>query len=508
MRKLKELLRLKYQAGLTHRQIAASLSVSSSTVSNYVNRAAQLGLTAWPLEPEWDDRRLEQTFLQTRVQPKAARCWPDWAAIHQELRRKGVTLELLWQEYSERHPDNHYSYNHFCRQYRAWRQTQQPSMRQTHKAGEKLFIDYCGQTVPLVDPETGELRQAQSFVAVLGASNYTYAEATLSQALEDWVMSHSRAFSYLGGVPEVLIPDNLRSGVSKACKYEPDLNPTYQQLATHFGVAIVPARPRKPKDKAKAETGVQVVTRWILAVLRHETFYSLAQLNQRIRALLDKLNRKPFKKLPGSRQSAFEQLDKPALKPLPAFPYQYTQIKPVRVHLDYHVDIDQHYYSVPHPLIKKQLEAHITEQCVTLYHQGQVVAKHKRSHRRGGHTTLKAHMPAQHQACHDWSPGRFKNWAKDIGPHTLQWVTERLTNVGHPEQAYRACLGLLSLSKPYGKARLEAACQRAFDTGAKQLKNIQAMLKNGLDKQPALPAEPDLLSQVNHTNIRGADYYH
>ena len=507
MRKLKAILQLKYEAKLSHRQIARSLSISPSTVSTYANRARQLGLCSWPLSVDWDDKRLSNAFGQTTVTLRSILALPNWRAIHQELKRKGVTQQLLWQEYAERYPDNHYSYTHFCREYRLWRQRQPRSMRQTHQAGEKLFVDYCGQTVPLVDTRTGEIRQAQVFVAVLGASNYTYVEATESQALEHWVMSHKRAFEFFEGVTALVVPDNLRSGVSRACRYEPDINPTYHQLACHYGVAILPARPRKPKDKAKAETGVQVVSRWILARLRHETFYSLAQLNQRIHALLVDLNTRPFKKLPGSRQSQFLELDKPALRPLPRAPYEYTFIKKVRVYPDYHVEIDRHYYSVPYALIKKQLDAHITGHIVRLYHRNTCVAQHPRCHR-PGHTTLPEHMPKRHRAHMSWTPGRLKNWAKDIGPATLQWVDKQLQQRNHPEQAYRACLGLLNLSRAYPKQRLDAACRRALKTGACRLKNIQAILKNNLDQQPLPQSQPDLLDDIKHDNLRGSDYYH
>ncbi|EIF0665381.1 IS21 family transposase, partial [Salmonella enterica] len=291
MRKLKEILRLKYGAGLSHRQIGRSLAISPSVVSRYANRAAQLGIKQWPLPAEWDDAALKHAFLQTQVKMKK-HSLPDWATVHKELRNKCVTLQLLWEEYGERNPGGSYSYNHYCRMYREWLKTTSPSMRQVHKAGEKLFVDYCGPTVDITNPDTGEIRTAQIIVAVPGASSYTWAEATWSQQLEDWVMSHVRCFQWLGGVPELVVPDNLKSATSRACKYDPDVNPTYQQMLEHYNVAVIPARPRKPKDKAKAEVGVQVVERWIMARIRHETFYSLASLNQRIRELLERLNHK------------------------------------------------------------------------------------------------------------------------------------------------------------------------------------------------------------------------
>lgn len=507
MKKLQDILRLKYGCAMSHRQIAKSLSISPSTVSHYLNRAAQLGITHWPLEACWTDKALASAFQGTQVQPKRY-AEPNWPQLHQELKHKTMTLQLLWTEYADQHPDGHYSYNHFCRLYKAWRQCQQPSMRQVHVAGEKLFVDYCGPTIGVVDPDTGELHRAQVFVAVLGASNYTYAEATWTQGLEDWVMSHARCFTYLGGVPEVVVPDNLKSAVSKACRYEPDLNPTYHQLALHYDTAVVPARPYKPKDKAKAEVAVQVVERWIIAVLRHETFFSLKQLNQRIGELLAHLNRRPFKKLPGSRLSAFEALDKPALKPLPQQPYTYTQVKTVRVHLDYHVELDKHYYSVPHALVKKSLEAHLSGELVTLYHQGERVAVHPRAHRQGGHTTEPNHMPPAHQKHREWTPERFERWAGAIGKHTKALVSQWLAQRTHVEQSYRACLGLLNLAKTYTPARLEAACERALHSGIHRFAGIRNILAKGLDSQPLPSPQRDRLGELEHHNIRGSGYYH
>jgi transposase len=392
--------------------------------------------------------------------------------------------------------------------YKRWLKCQKPSMRQNHKAGEKLFVDYCGPTMSIVDPSSGECRTAQIFVAVMGASNYTYAEATWSQKLEDWVMSHARCFKFMGGVPELIIPDNLKSGVTKACRYDPDLNPTYQQLASHYNTVIVPARPYKPKDKAKAEVAVQIVERWIMAKLRHENFFSLRQLNLRIQELLVDLNQRPMKKQPGSRLSQFELLDKTALKPLPEIAYIYTQVKSVRVHIDYHVEVEKHYYSVPHSLIKKKLEAHTTGELVTFYHQGNVIAVHPRSHRTGGHTTLDEHMPVAHQKHQQWSPQRFESWARDIGHSTETMVSQFLQSRKHPEQSYRICLGLLSLAKKYSPERLEAACLRALATGINRLQGITSILSKGLDSQPLPEAQPDLLADIEHINIRGNSYYH
>ncbi|CAM3630764.1 transposase [Xenorhabdus nematophila ATCC 19061] len=507
MRKLKEILRLKYGAGLSHRQIARSLVISPSVVSRYANRAAQLGLVQWPLPPHWDDATLKRAFLNTRVQLRK-HTLPDWAEVHKALAAKTVTLQLLWEEYTQRHPGGHYSYNHYCRLYKAWAKTTAPSMRQPHQAGEKLFIDYCGPTLPVINPDTGEARKAQVFVATLGASSYTYAEATWSQTLEDWVMSHVRCFQYLGGTPALVVPDNLKSSTARACRYDPDINPTYQQMLAHYQVAVMPARPAKPRDKAKVESAVQVVERWIMGKLRHETFFSLASLNQRIAQLLAGLNQKPMQKLNASRRTLFEQLDKPALNPLPRQPYLYTQVKKVRVHPDYHVEVEKHYYSVPYQLLRTVLEAHVSREQVTLYHQGTVVAVHPRRHQ-CGYSTQEKHMPPAHQHHAQWTPERLLEWATLAGEHVKTYVTHILATRQHPEQGYRYVLGVMGLHKSYGYERLNNACHRALAMGIYRLKGLKSILDKGLDKQP-VPARHtvDPLADLEHTNVRGSHYYH
>jgi transposase len=510
MQKIKDILRLKYIAGLSIRQIALSLALSIGVVSKYLNRAKAAGL-GWPL-PEG----LTDVELATRLQPgravstALAAAEPDFNAIQTELKTKGMTLQLLWEEYAEAHPDDHYSYSRFTVLYRQWRGKQQLSMRQVHRAGEKLFVDYCGPTLEVVNPSTGEVRTAQVFVAVLGASSYTYAEATWSQSLPDWIGSHVRALEFFDGVPQVLVPDNLKSAVTKACRYDPDLNPTYQQMAEHYGVAVIPARPYKPKDKSKAEVGVQVVERWIMMRLRKQTFFTLAALNQAVRFLLEDLNQRPFKKLPGSRLSQFEQLDKPALKPLPDSPYQYRDIKKARVHLDYHVEYDHHFYSVPYQLVKQAVMVHAGQTAVAILHQGKQVALHPRSYHKGGHSTDPNHMAKAHRKHQQWSPQRFLKWAADIGPHTVTVVEHQLVSRRHPEHGYRACLGLLSLTKKYGQQRLEAACQRAHRINAMTYKSINSILSKSLDKVPLEPdsANDEVALPFEHDNVRGADYYH
>ena len=506
MRKIIEVLRLKWAQGLSNRQIAGACRVSRPTVAEYLRRAGEAGLH-WPLPPELDEAALErQLFPPPPSLPAHARGMPDWSVVHQELRRKGVTLFLLWQEYRAAHCEG-YQYSWFCEHYRAWQGTLDVVMRQTHRAGEKLFVDYAGQTVPVVERTTGEIREAQIFVAVLGASNYTYAEGTWTQGLPDWIGSHVRCFAFLGGVPELVVPDNLRAGVNKAHRYEPDINPTYQDMATHYGVTVLPTRVRRPRDKAKVESGVLVVERWILAALRHRTFFSLGELNAAISELLVKLNDRAFKKLPGCRREQFESLDKPALQALPGEPYVYAEWKKARVHIDYHVSVEGHYYSVPHALIKKQLDVRISQNTIECIYRGNRVASHRRSHLKGRHTTVEAHMPESHRQAGDWSPERLYNWAANTGPASAKLIETVLASRKHPQQAYRSCLGILRLGKAYGDDRLEAACRRALMLGSHSYKSIESILKHRLDGEPLTEPE-ELALPEDHDNIRGPSYYH
>jgi transposase len=361
--------------------------------------------------------------------------------------------------------------------------------------------------MPVVNPTTGEVQDASIFIAVLGASTSTFAEATWSQSLPDWIGSHVRAFAALGGVPQVLVPDNLKAAVTHPHRYEPELNRTYAELAQHYGVAIVPARAARPRDKAKVEVGVQVVERWILARLRHHTFFSLRELNTAIADLLVALNQRPFKKLPGSRQSLFASLDRPALRPLPAQPYEYAEWKLVRVNIDYHVEVEGHYYSVPYALIKQQLDVRLSARVVEIFHKGTRVASHPRSAHKGRHPTVAAHMPQAHRHYAEWTPQRLIRWAAQTGEATTQVVETILASRPHPQQGFRACLGIMRLGKRYGESRLEAACRRALRIGACSYKSIESILKHDLDRQP-LPGPPAAAPVLTHGHIRGAQYYH
>jgi transposase len=507
MRKIREVLRLRYDHKLTTRDIAVSCSVGRTTVAEYLRRAADTGLS-WPLPADLDDKHLEQLlFPLCPSLPLVQRPLPDWQYVHTELRRKGVTRFLLWQEYKSSNPAG-LQYTQFCDRYLQWRGRQDPVMRQVHKAGEKQFIDYAGQTVPVIDRNTGEVRFAEVFVAVLGASNYTYCEATWSQALPDWIASHIRAFEFIGGVPEVLVPDNLKTGVTSPHLYEPDLNRTYLDMAVHYGVAVVPARVCRPQDKAKAESGVQVAERWILARLRNRRFFSLAELNQGIADLLSELNNRPFQKLSGCRRSMFEAIDKDALNPLPAQRYQYAEWKKARVHIDYHVQVAGHYYSVPFQLVKEEVDVRLSAGTVELFHKNKRVASHARSRKKGGFTTLSAHMPSGHRHYAKWTPERLVRWAEETGGQTAKAVEAILSSRHHPQQGFRSCLGIMSLGKSYGKDRLEAACNRALALNATSYKSIKSILKNGLDSQP-LPDQATKQTElpIAHDNIRGPGYY-
>jgi transposase len=507
MRKIQEVFRLKFVCGLSDRQIARSCSIARSTVGEYLRRFTAAGLS-WPLPPGLDAGELERLlFPQSPVVAVSDRPVPLWAHIHQELRRKGVTLALLWEEYQSTPPQG-YRYSWFCDLYRAWAGKIDLVMRQEHRAGEKLFVDYAGQTVPIVERHTGEiLFTAQIFVAVMGASNYTYAEATRTQTLPDWVGAHVRAFAFLGGVPEIVVPDNLKSGVTKPCRYEPDINPTYHAMAAYYGTVVIPARVKRPKDKAKVEAGVLLVERWILAALRNRTFTSLTELNEAIRGLLDRLNGRPFQKLPGSRRSMFESLDRPALRPLPATPYVYEEWSRARVGIDYHVDVDGHYYSVPSSLVKKQVDIRITAGTMEVLFKGNRVASHARSFLKGKPTTLPEHMPSSHRRYAEWTPERIRSWAATVGPQTEAHVLAIMEHRTHPEQGFRAALGIMRLFKQYGTERLETACRRASKYRLYSYKGVANILKTGadrLDDRKNPPANPPIV----HDNIRGPEYYH
>ncbi|MFH1672831.1 MAG: IS21 family transposase [Pseudomonadota bacterium] len=506
MRKIKEVLRLKWQNGCRNKQIATSCNTARSTVREYLRRAQEAGLS-WPLDPNLDDTALENLLFPVReAGTSSERQMPSMEYLFRELKRKGVTLQLLWYEHKQANPEG-YQYSQFCNLYRQWVKKLDVTLRQEHRAGEKLFIDYAGQTVSIVDRKTGEITEAQIFVAALGASNYTFAEASLSQDLPSWIKSHVHAFEFFGGVTEILVPDNLKSGVTNPCRYEPDINPTYQDLAEHYDTTVIPARVKKPRDKAKVESAVLVSERWILAALRNHTFFSLAELNHLIAQKLENLNNRKFQKLETTRRRLFETIDKPALKPLPSRPYEYAEWKKATVNIDYHIEIYRHYYSVPYQLAREQVDVRITATTVEVLFKNQRVASHQRSYIPWKSTTLPEHMPKSHQKYLEWTPSRIIKWAGKNGPNTQKLVTHILDSRPHPEQGFRSCLGIMSLAKNYSPERLENACSRALIIKGFSYKSVKSILKNGLDQQPLLFDQTENTPPLTHDNIRGKHYY-
>lgn len=501
IRMIKDILRLKYQGGLSHERIARSLSISKGAVAKYLSLASAAGLD-WASTVELDEALLERRLMGggaafSRVVE------PDYARVHIELRRKGVTLMLLWAEYRAAYEGQRtWAYTQFCGHYKAFAKTLKRSMRQQRRAGEKLFIDDAGPTLELADGS-----RAQVFVAAMGASSYTFACATADQSMRSWLGAVARALTFYGGVPQLIVPDNPRALVSEACRYEPKLNQTVHDFARHYNVSILPARPYSPKDKACAESAVQVVERWLMARLRHTVLADVHAADAALAELLPSLNERRFQKLDGSRASLFAALDAPTLSALPTQRWQWATFKTVAVHIDYHVEVEGHRYSVSHALVGLKLEARITDALVELLHRGERVACHARSARRGGFTTLDEHMPAAHRAHKEWTPERLIHWGGDIGVNTGRFVTQLLQRFRHPEHGYRSCLGLLSLAKRYGPQRVEAACTLALELGAGQYRHVRDILTNGRDliERPA-PA-PEWVSP-EHNNLRGASYFH
>jgi transposase len=504
MRKTREILRQKWLLKRSHREIAASVGTSVGVISATASRAEAAGL-GWEEVERIDDDELEAR-LYGKGLASCARAEPDCTWIHRERHRPGVTLELLHHEYVEQYPEG-LRYTAFCERYRQWLRRRGLVMRQVHVAGDKMFVDYSGKKARVVNPQTGEVTDVELFVAVLGASNYTYVEATATQQVADWIGSHVRALTYFGGVTAALVCDQLKSGVSKSCRYEPEGQRTYEDLATHYGTTLLPARPRSPRDKAKVEVGVQIAQRWILARIRDQVFHSLTELNARIRELLVDLNNRTMRRYGKSRQELFEAIERPALRPLPAGVFEFSEWSRGRVNIDYHVLVDQHLYSVPYSLVHETVEARRTAETVEIYHRRKRVASHRRSHVRNGFTTDPAHMPSSHRAHAEWTPSRILSWAEKVGWNTRKLCDTILTTRSHPEQGFRSCLGILRLGRRYGDERLEAACARALAVRARSYRHVEGILKNGLDR--VRPAETESTERtIEHENVRGPDYYH
>lgn len=510
MRKLHEILRLHFELKLSQRQIARSSNVGQSTVNDYLARFTHSGLS-WPLPSELSEADLESALFPTVDKGQATTPsnpdLPDWKYIQQELRQhKHTTLQLLWEEYRATQPDG-YSYSRFCSLYASWKHQQSVVMRQEHRPGEKLFVDWAGDKIPIYDPQNGVRHEASLFVAVLGASNYTYAEASGNEQLEAWIQAHLRAFEFFQALPQLVVPDNLKTGVSRACRYEPDLNPTYQEMAQHYGVGVLPTRRRKPRDKAKVEVGVLIAERWILAALRHRRFFSLGELNQAIRELLEKLNHHPFKKREGSRCSLFLELDRPAMRALPSERFDLSVWSHATVNIDYHVEVDRGFYSVPYLLAQQKVDVRATPTTIEIFHRGVRVASHARLQTPYAASTHPEHRPKSHQAHLDWPPSRMVQWAQTVGPYTAKVVEHILASHRHPEMGYRSCLGIVRLGQQYPLDRVEAAAQRMLLGNAVTYKSMDSILRRGLDQHAlssnTLPNQPT----ATHDNIRGAAYF-
>ena len=505
MRKIREVLRLRFGQGLSQRAIGGSLGLSAGAVNACLSRARLSGL-GWPLPDGLDDARLEALLYPPLPQVATEqRPVPDWAVVHRELRRRDMTLALLWEEYrGGAGAQDGFGYSWFCDLYRAWAGRLKPTLRQVHPAGERVFVDFAGRTMEVIDGASGEVRRAEIFVAALGASSYIFAQATWTQSLPDWISAHVAMLTAIGGVPRQIVSDNLRAGITRACFYEPLVNRTYADMASHYGTAVVPARPYKPRDKAKVEVGVQVVQRWILARLRNRRFFSLAELNQAIGDLVAWVNDRPMRGWGTTRRALYEQLDQPALRALPPTPYEYADWKRCRVNLDYHIEIAKHFYSVPFRLLREEVDARITARTVEIFHRGKLVATHLRSLRPHRPTTSPEHMPSSHRRYRDWTHERILREAAAVGDDTVALAEIILRARPHPEQGFRSCIGILRLVTRYDAERVDAACARAQALGTRSYSSVATILKNAQEQKAADPEQPGLL----HENIRGPGYYH
>jgi transposase len=508
MRKTREILRLKWVLGRSHREITNTLAVGLGTITQVVMRAERAKITSWPDVEALSDEELDAKMYPPPVQNGEPRPEPNLPAMHIELRRTGVTLRLLHEEYVAANP-NAYGYTKYCELYNAWAERLRVTMRQVHKAGEKCFVDYSGAKPSIVDAKTGERVEVELFVAVMGASNYTYAEVTATQRSADWIASHVRLVEFLGGTPRAMIPDQLKSGVVLASRYEPGIQRTYEEWSQHYSTTILPARPIKPRDKAKVEGGVLIAQRWILARLRNLTCFSIDEMNEHIARLVADLNSRVMKRYGKSRRELFDDLDRPAITALPTDRFIHGDWSKAQVRLDYHVPVDHHDYSVPYQRATDDVEIRLSASTVEIFYQGKRCASHVRSFEYGGTTTNPEHLPASHRKYLEESDAGFETWAKTIGPQTLELVRVILIERPHPEHGLRSCRGLRSLLRAYAPERLEAACERALLAGARSYTNVESILKHGLDRQPLTEAvQSDVRPpSLDHENIRGADYY-
>lgn len=508
MRRVREILRYRFEREFGHKAISQRVGAAPSTVRETLRRAAAANL-CWPLGEDVSDAALEAALYRSAgTKTGHRRCpEPDWAQVHRELKRKHVTLQIVWDEYIAEHADG-YRYSRFCDLYRGWAAKLPVTMRQTHAAGDKLFVDYAGDKIGVVvDRLTGEVRDAHIFVAVLGASSLSYAEASWTETLPDWIGCHVHALEAFGGAPALFVPDNAKVAVIKACLYDPHVNRSYAEMAAHYDSAVLPTRPRRPRDKAKVEAAVLIVERWLFGRLRHRVFYSLAELNAAIGALIADLNdRRVLRAVGQTRRQLFEAIDRPALRPLPCEPFVFAEWRQRRAGLDYHVEIERHYYSVPYRFAREAIEARITARTIELFNKGERIAAHMRGSGNGRHTTIPEHMPSSHRRFADWTIDRITRETAAVGPCTALLCEKILTDRPHPEQGFRACLGIVRLVRGFGRDRVEAACSRALDIGARTYGSVKSILASGLDQ--VATADPMAARPVDHPNIRGPRYYH
>ena len=505
MEKVREILRLK-ELGYNQTQIAHSCLIARSTVQDYVRRATAMGVSYEQVKSLKDSEA--RALLGKGIRrPTPRKTEIDFEPVQRELKRKGVTLSLLWQEGINAGKWS-CSYGGFCRLYKQWKGTVNLplSMRQEHKAGERLSVDYCGMTVPVYDPISQEVVEAQIFVAVLAASNYTFAEATPSQALPYWLGSHQRALEFFGGVPKLIVPDNLKSGVTDPCRYEPGLNHSYQDLAEHYQVAVVPARPKKPRDKPKVEKGVQEVERQVLAPLRDQRFVSFTQLNQAISEQLERLNRRQMRSYGMSRLELFEQVERAELAPLPKMPFVFARWKDAKVSLDYHIEFERHYYSVPYEWVGHRVRVKASEHQIEIFRDNERLACHERSRNPHRHTTLPGHMPPEHWAYKQRSKQTFLSWAQSVGPATVRQVEAIFALKDHEEQAFRTLMGVQRLAKQFGNEATEAACAYANHFCLVGFGRLRSVLENKRSL-PNHPPSPAAVPTAPHDNLRGQAYY-
>ena len=509
MHKIKEVLRLKYLNQLSNRQIETMTGVSRSSVSNYLKTYEALDMDIEAVL-KLSDAELSGLFVKKRsTAPKKdlSIIHPNWAEVREELSRKGMTRLLLWEELKSKEP-NLYSYSQFNRHYAKYLKKINPSMRQVHYAGDKLFIDYSGLTMPVVNQESGEISKTQIFVSVLGASGYTFIHATLTQSSKDFIASHVHAFAFYGAVPNILVPDNLKAAVTSHKRGVVKLNESYEDMARHYGIAVEPARPYKPQDKSKVELGVKAIQRWILMKLRHRTFFCIDELNEQMGILLDAYNNKVIKRLGKSRRELFVTLDLPMLHPLRANNYIYRQFKRATVGIDYHIELEGSGYSVPYKYLGYKVDIVYSDNMVLISLDGEVIAHHPRVHERYHDSTLLEHMPKSHQYQYEkWNPKRILTWANTIGVHTTALMESIMEKRSHPARGYKSCMAILSFSKTYGNDALEMTAKIAVEITSYKVSSIESMLKT---KSYLLHEEKDYVnnSYLNtHENIRGSQYY-